>query len=271
MWTRSFLGLSAGARLESDDSDDKLFAKTLDISATTGRRRRAKSAPRPVQPAATPSPGPPSPGPLSRRTSLPDLREVAESPQVSVEKLREQFDDVHVRPSSPPQGASSPTSVGSGENERTTAAAIEGQPGPSPRDVNDNHTEEKPNLAVRLLDIKPRFRLVEPPPRLSVNCEVTLRVQGGKVVGHRQDGDDLATTAAIIGVAHDAVVDYLRDQQPPPKRRCQHRPIQMKVEWPVITLKGDREVQKEYSEPEDMLVPKEEPSSGEEEGEEEGQ
>ena len=254
MWTRSFLGLSAGARLESDDSDDELFAKALDISVTTGRRRRAKSAPRPVQPAATPSPGPPSPGPLSRRTSLPDLREVAESPQVSVEKLREQFDDVYVRPSSPPQGASSPTSVGSGENERTTAAAI------------DNHTEEKPNLAVRLLDIKPRFRLVEPPPRLSVNCEVTLRVQGGKVVGHRQDGDDLATTAAIVGVAHDAVVDYLRDQQPPPKRRRQHRPIQMKVEWPVITLKGDREVQKEYSEPEDMLVPKEEPSSGEEEG-----
>ena len=29
--TRSFLGLSAGARLESDDSDDKLFAKALDI------------------------------------------------------------------------------------------------------------------------------------------------------------------------------------------------------------------------------------------------
>ena len=162
---RSVLGLSAGPYLESDDSEDELFVDALDISATTGRRRRAKSAPRPVQPAATPSPGP-----LSRRTSLPDLREVAESPQVSVEKLREQFDDVHVRPSSPPQGASSPTSVGSGENERTTAAAIEGQPGPSPRDVNGNHTEEKPNLAVRLMDIKPRFRLVEPPPRVSIIC-----------------------------------------------------------------------------------------------------
>ena len=102
----------------------------------------------------------------------------------------------------------------------------------------------------------------------SINCEVTLRVQGGKVVGHRQEGDDLETTAAIAGVAHDAIVDYLRDQQPPPKRRCQHRPIKMKVEWPVITLKGDREVQKEYIEPElpDMFVtPKREPSSGEEE------
>ena len=101
----------------------------------------------------------------------------------------------------------------------------------------------------------------------SINCEVTLRVQGGKVVGHRQDGDDLATTAAIAGVAHDAVVDYLRDQQPPPKRRCQHRPIKVKIEWPVITLKGDREEQKEYVEPDlpELVTPKREPSSGEEE------
>ena len=195
---------------------------------------------------------------------------MTEAPQVNVEMFKEPFGDVPVQPPTPPElrRSSSPTSVGLATVERTTAAAIEES---RPRDVNGNHTEEKPNLAVRLQDIKPRFRVVEPPKRDlgldSANCEVMLRVQGGRVVSHRQEGDDFETTAAVAGVAYNAVADYLRDQQPPPKRRCQHRPIQVKVEWPVITLKGDEE-QTEYVEPDlpDLLVPKKEPSSGEEEG-----
>ena len=88
-------------------------------------------------------------------------------------------------------------------------------------------------------------------------------------MGHREEGDDFETTAAIAGVAVHAVEDYLRDQQPPPKRRCRHRPIKVKVEWPVVTLKGDKEVaQGEYVEPElpDLVTPKREPSSEEEDG-----
>ena len=81
-------------------------------------------------------------------------------------------------------------------------------------------------------------------------CEITLKVQGGRVVAHREEGADFETTTAIAGVAVRAVEDYLRDQQPPPKRRCRVRPIPVKVEWPVITLKGDREVRGEYVEPE---------------------
>ena len=266
--TRSFLGLSAGARLESDDSDDELFAKALDINATTGQRRRARSEPRPTQPAASLSPGPPS-----RRTSLPDLRELTEAPPPTPLELRRSSSPTSVglatvETTTALRRSSSPTSVGLATVETTTAAAIEES---RPRDVNGNHTEEKPNLAVRLQDIKPRFRVVEPPKRDlgldSANCEVMLRVQGGRVVSHRQEGDDFETTAAVAGVAYNAVADYLRDQQPPPKRRCQHRPIQVKVEWPMITLKGDEE-QTEYVEPDlpDLLEPKKEPSSGEEEG-----
>ena len=99
----------------------------------------------------------------------------------------------------------------------------------------------------------------------NADCEVTLKIRGGRVVGHRQEGSDLETAAAITSIAHNAVEDYLREQQPPPKRRCRVRPIPIKVEWPVITLKGDREVLGEYIEPELPMV-KTEPREEEEDG-----
>ena len=95
-------------------------------------------------------------------------------------------------------------------------------------------------------------------------CEVTLKIQGGRVVAHREEGADFETTTAIAGIAVHAVEDYLQDQQPPPKRRYRHRPIPVKLEWPVITLKGDRGAAQvgEYIEPElpeGLITPKTEP------------
>ena len=98
-------------------------------------------------------------------------------------------------------------------------------------------------------------------------CEITLKVQGGRVVAHREEGADFETTTAIAGVAVQAVEDYLREQLPPPKRRCRVRPIPVKVEWPVVTLKGDREPAQlgEYVEPEWPVIktePREEAEDG---------
>ena len=86
----------------------------------------------------------------------------------------------------------------------------------------------------------------------TATCELTLKIQGGQVVAHREEGADFETTVAIAGVAVRAVEDYLQDQLPAPKRRCRVRPIPVKVEWPVVTLKGDREPAQlaEYVEPE---------------------
>ena len=101
----------------------------------------------------------------------------------------------------------------------------------------------------------------------TATCEITLKIQGGQVVAHREEGADFETTTAIAGVAVRAVEDYLRDQLPPPKRRCRHKPIPVKVEWPVITLKGDRGAAQlgEYVEPE-LPVIKTEPREEEEDG-----
>ena len=74
----------------------------------------------------------------------------------------------------------------------------------------------------------------------TATCEITVKIQGGQVVAHREEGADFETTTAIAGVAVRAIEDYLHDQLPPPKRRCRVRPIPVKVEWPVVTLRGDK-------------------------------
>ena len=101
----------------------------------------------------------------------------------------------------------------------------------------------------------------------TATCEITLKIQGGQVVAHREEGADFETTTAIAGVAVRAVEDYLHDQLPPPKRRCRVRPIPVKVEWPIITLKGDRGAAQpgEYIEPELPMIktePREEAEDG---------
>ena len=86
----------------------------------------------------------------------------------------------------------------------------------------------------------------------TATCEITVKIQGGQVVAHREEGADFETTTAIAGVAVRAIEDYLQDQLPAPKRRCRVRPIPVKVEWPVVTLRGDKEPAQlgEYVEPE---------------------
>ena len=148
--TRRVLGVTAG--LESDDSDDEMGKNYADGAQTVCSVRRPRSESWSTAP---------SPGPLTRQTSLPDLREISTRPQVDVEKIREPFGEVRVRPASTPEPrrAREPISVGPPENLRTTSAT---------RDINSNHTEGKTNLVVRTADIKPTYRLIEPPPRVSV-------------------------------------------------------------------------------------------------------
>ena len=101
----------------------------------------------------------------------------------------------------------------------------------------------------------------------TAECEITVTIRGGEVVAHHESGKDFETTIAIAAVAVQAIEDYLRDQLPPPKRRCRVRPIPVKVEWPVITLKGDRGAAQvgEYVEPEIPVIktePREEAEDG---------
>ena len=137
--------------MESDDSDDEgeVYADALDV---TSSRRRGQSESRSAAP---------SPGPLSRRASLPSLREISTRPQVDVEKFRKPFGEVQVRPARAPEPrrAREPTPVEPPESERTTKAA---------RDFNGNWAGNKMDLAVAGWDIKPRYRLVEPRPRVSI-------------------------------------------------------------------------------------------------------
>ena len=99
----------------------------------------------------------------------------------------------------------------------------------------------------------------------TAECEITVTVRGGEVVAHHESGKDFETTVAIAGVAVRAVEDYLQDQLPAPKRRCRVRPIPVKVEWPIVTLRGDREPAQEYVEPE-LPVIKTEPREEAEDG-----
>ena len=101
----------------------------------------------------------------------------------------------------------------------------------------------------------------------TATCEFTVKIQGGQVVAHREEGADFETTMAIAGVMIRAAEDYLQDQLPPPKRRCRVRPIPVKVEWPVVTLRGDKGAAQmgEYIEPEFPVIktePREEAEDG---------
>ena len=112
----------------------------------------------------------------------------------------------------------------------------------------------------------------------NANLDLTLQVRRGRVVGHQQIGDDFPVTVTVAGVAHRAVAECLRDNQPPAKMLCRHRPIPIKVGQPIkvgrpikveqpikveapitITLSSDEEEEREYIEPE-LVLPKQEPS-----------
>ena len=101
----------------------------------------------------------------------------------------------------------------------------------------------------------------------TAECEIKVTIRGGEVVAHNESGSDFETTVAIAAVAVKAIEDYLRDQLPPPKRRCRVRPIPVKVEWPVVTLRGDKGAAQpgEYIEPEFPVIktePREEAEDG---------
>ena len=145
---RVMIGIGAGARLENDNSDDENMAAVLEISHSTGLRRRSRSQPRPT--------APPSPTPLRRHLSLPDLRELTEAPETDTAALFEPLALPPVRPSTPP------SPVGLASTPRTTLAAVgekspgeRSRPGLSSGDVNHNTVDVKPNLVVRVEDVKP--------------------------------------------------------------------------------------------------------------------
>ena len=143
---RVLLGITAG--LTSDDSDDEMGMNYANIAQSTVRRPRSES-----WSAA------PSPKPLTRRASLPDLRVIATSPQVDVDKIRQPLVDVRPARAPEPRRAEERRSVEPPDDVRTTKFA---------RDLNDNWAGNKMDLAVAGWDIKPRYRLVEPRPRVSI-------------------------------------------------------------------------------------------------------
>ena len=184
---RVMIGIGAGARLENDNSDDENMAAVLEISHSTGLRRRSRSQPRPT--------APPSPTPLRRHLSLPDLRELTEAPETDTAALFEPLALPPVRPSTPPspvglastprttlaavgekspgersrpstplsvRPSTPPSLVGLASTPRTTLAAVgekspgeRSRPGLSSGDVNHNTVDVKPNLVVRVEDVKP--------------------------------------------------------------------------------------------------------------------
>ena len=144
----------------SDDSDEEMGTDYANIAQSTSSERRPRSE--------TWSRAP-SPEPLTKRRSLPDLRVISATPQVNVEKFREPFGEVRVRPAGAPEPrrarepeprrAEERRSVEPPDEVRTTKFA---------RDLNDNWVGNKMDLAVAGWDIKPRYRLVEPRPRVSI-------------------------------------------------------------------------------------------------------
>ena len=143
--TRRVMGMTDG--WESDDPDDETNKNYADGAQT---RPRSESWTRT-----------PSPGPMARQASLPDLREISTRPQVDVEKIREPFGEESVRPARAPEPrrAEERRSVEPPDDVRTTKFA---------RDRNGNWVDNKMDLAVAGWDIKPRYRLVERRPRVSI-------------------------------------------------------------------------------------------------------
>ena len=143
---RVLLGITAG--LTSDDSDDEMGMNYANIAQSTERRPRSESWSRA-----------PSPEPLTRRRSLPDLRVISATPQVNVEKIRQPLGNVRPARAPEPRQAEERRSVEPPDVVRTTKFA---------RDRNGNWADNKMDLAVAGWDIKPRYRLVERRPRVSI-------------------------------------------------------------------------------------------------------
>ena len=144
--TRQVMGMTDG--WDSDDSNDEATKNYADVAQSTVRRPRSES-----WSAA------PSPEPLTRWASLPDLRVVATSPQVDVNKIRQPLGNVRPARAPEPRRAEERRSVEPPDDVRTTKFA---------RDLNGNWAGNKMDLAVAGWDIKPRYRLVEPRPRVSI-------------------------------------------------------------------------------------------------------
>ena len=165
--TRQVMGMTDG--WDSDDSNDEATKNYADVAQSRVRRPRSES-----WSAA------PSPEPLTRWASLPDLRVIAASPQTDVEKIKAPLGDVNVRRARAPEPrrAEGWTSGGRPRDVRSTMIATEGRRSVEPpddvrttkfaRDRNGNWADNKMELAVAGWDIKPRYRLVEPRPRVSI-------------------------------------------------------------------------------------------------------
>ena len=165
--TRQVMGMTDG--WDSDDSNDEATKNYADVAQSRVRRPRSES-----WSAA------PSPEPLTRWASLPDLRVIAASPQTDVEKIKAPLGDVNVRRARAPEPRRTEgrTSVGRPGDVRSTMFATEGRRSVEPpddvrttkfaRDRNGNWADNKMELAVAGWDIKPRYRLVEPRPRVSI-------------------------------------------------------------------------------------------------------
>ena len=141
--TRQVMGMTAG--WESDDPDEETNKNCANIAQSRPRSESWSRAP--------------SPEPLTRRRSLPDLRMISATPQVSVEKIRQPLGKVRPARAPEPRRAEERRSVEPPDDVRTTKFA---------RDRNGNWADNKMDLAVAGWDIKPRYRLVEPRPRVSI-------------------------------------------------------------------------------------------------------
>ena len=151
--TRQVMGMTAG--WESDDSDEETNKNYANIAQSRPRSESWSRAP--------------SPEPLTKKRSLPDLRVISATPQVDVEKIRQSFGEVQVRPAGAPEPrrarapeprrAEERRSVEPQNNVRSTKFA---------RDRNGNWAADKMDIAVSGWDIKPRYRLVERRPRVSI-------------------------------------------------------------------------------------------------------
>ena len=179
--TRQVMGMTDG--WDSDDSNDEATKNYADVAQST-RRPRSES-----WSAA------PSPKLREKWTSLPDLRVIATSQQVDVNKIRAPLGDANVqRARAPePRRGGGWTSVGRPGDVRSTVFANEGRRSVEPpddvrttkfaRDRNGNWADNKMDLAVAGWDIKPRYRLVEPRPRVSITqCRDNI----SNVVRHRK-------------------------------------------------------------------------------------
>ena len=168
--TRSILlGVTAG--LMSDDSDEEMGMNYANIAQSTSSERRPRSESWSRAP---------SPEPLTKRRSLPDLRVISATPQIDVEKIKAPLGEVNVRRARAPEPRRTEgrTSVGRSEDVRTTMFATEGRTSVEPpedvrstlaaRDFNGNRAAVKMDMDVSGWDIQPRYRLVEPRPRVSI-------------------------------------------------------------------------------------------------------